>query len=253
VDPSARREKKMNMRIRIIRPAAREFRPLTPAELEEHHKEWQRYASPGTEIEEVRVLKGAQTIESIYDADMSAPFVLDLVEQAQEDGVDGVIIHCMVDPALLAARELVDIPVMSTGLACFVTAVALGDKFSVIAPAGGSQMLVRSRLRVYSLEQHLASVREINIPVIDLRNNLHVLKQAMLEEGKRAVEEDGAELIVPGCGEIYGIAQELTNELGVPVLDPRATVLKFSEMLVEMSLSHSKKTYPIPPEKRREI
>ena len=60
-------------------------------------------------------------------------------------------------------------------------------------------------------------------------------------------------LIVPGCGEIYGIAQELSKELGVPVLDPRATVLKFAEILIEMSLSHSKKTYPTPPEKRREI
>lgn len=240
------------MRIRIIRPAAREFRPLRATELDEHHREWERYASPGTEIEEVRVLKGAQTIESIYDAEMAAPFVLQLVEQAAQEGADGIIIYCMLDPALLAAREIVDIPVMGTGLTCYVTAVALGDRFSVISPIP-SGLAVRSMLRVYGLEQHLASERSIELPVADLRNNLQVLKELMLEEGKRAVEEDGAQVIVPGCGEIYGIAQELTTELGVPVLDPRATVLGFAEMLIRMSLTHSKRAYPRPPKKRCEL
>lgn len=241
------------MRIRIIRPAAREFRPLSPSELDEHEKEWQRFASPGTEMEEVRVMKGAETIESMYDAEIAAPFILEEVKRAGHDGVDGVIIHCMADPVLFAARELVDIPVLGEGLACFVTAVTLGDKFSVISPRPGADMLYRSRLRVYGLEQHLASIRSFDIPVTDLRRDLKGLKQAMIDEGKRAVGDDGADVIVPGCGEIYGIAQELTEELGVPVLDPRATVVKFAEMLIGLSLSHSKKAYPPPPEKRREI
>jgi len=242
------------VRIRVIRPAAREFRELTPFELDEHLEEWRRYTSPGTEIEEARVLKGAETIESLCDVDMAAPFILQLVQQAEKDGVDGIIIHCMADPALLAARELVNIPVIGEGLACFLTAIMLGDRFSIVSPNSDSdKLLYRSRLRVYGLEQHLASIRGFDMPVLNLRRDLDLLKSAVLHQSKRAIEEDGAEVVVPGCGEVYGITDELTKELGVPVLDPRATVVRFAEMLVGLSLSHSKKTYPKPPEKRREV
>lgn len=241
------------MRIRIIHPGARDFRSRSPLEQEEDKKEWQRFASPGTEIEVVRVLKGAENIESWYDEEMAAPFVLEEVKRAENDGVDGVIIHCMCDPAFLAARELIDIPVLGEGLACYVTALTLGHRFSLMSPRAGAGTRHRSKVRLYGLEGHLASIRSIDIPVRDLRRDLKDLKQAMRDEGKRAVKDDGAEVIVPGCGEIYGIAQELTEELGVPVLDPRATVIKFAEMLIGLSLSHSKKAYPRPPEKRREI
>ena len=240
------------MRIRVIRASAHEFRPLSPLELEEQKEEWQRFTSPGTEIEVVRVLKGVESIESCYDAEIAAPFILEEVRRAEEDGVDGVIIHCMSDPALFAARELIDIPVLGEGLACYATAVTLGDKFSVISPLPGSEVRRRSQLRLYGLEEHLASIRSLDIPVRSLRHDLKALKQAMRDQGKRAIE-DGADVIIPGCGEIYGMAQELSEELGVPVIDPRATVVKFAEMLIGMSLSHSKKAYPRPPEKRREI
>lgn len=241
------------MRIRIIRSAAYEFRPLSPSELEENVEEWQRFASPSTEIEVVRPLKGAETIESIYDNQMAAAFVLEEVRKAERDGVDGVVIPCMADTALMAARELVDIPVVGAGSACFATAVTLGDKFSIIAPLPGGDMVYRSMLRVYGLESHLASVRSIGIPVLEMRRDLKRLKQAILDQGKRAVEDDGADVIVPGCGGMWGLCQELTEELGVPVIDPHVTVLKFAEMLIGQSLSHSKKAYPRPPEKRREI
>lgn len=241
------------MRIRVIRGAAREFRPLSPSERAELVEEWQRFASPGTEIEVVRVLKGVYTIECCYDNQMAAPFVLEEVRKAERDGVDGVINPCMADTALVAARELVDIPYVGAGLACFATAITLGDKFSIIGPLPGGDMHYKNMLRVYGLESHLASIRSVGIPVIELRCDLERLKQAMLREGKLAVEEDGAEVIVPGCGSISGICQELTEELGVPVIDPRLTLLRFAEMLISMSLSHSKKTYPRPPEKRREI
>jgi allantoin racemase len=178
---------------------------------------------------------------------------LDEVQKAEEDGVDGILIACMVDPALHAARELVGIPVVGEGQACFATAATLGDRFSVIAPRPGATLVFRNRLRAYGLEGHLASIRALDTPVITLRRDVNLLIQAMLDAGHLAVEEDGAEVIVPGCGQIWGLSQDLGEVLGVPVLDPRATALRFTEMVVGLGLSHSKRTYPYPPNKRREI
>jgi allantoin racemase len=100
---------------------------------------------------------------------------------------------------------------------------------------------------------HLASVRELGIPVVELRNDLGALKEAFLEQARNAVESDGADVIVPGCGRIYGLSGEFSAELGVPVLDPLATSVGYAEMLIKLALTCSKKAYPDPPLKRREI
>jgi Asp/Glu/hydantoin racemase len=46
-----------------------------------------------------------------------------------------------------------------------------------------------------------------------------------------------------------GINKELETELGVPVLDPDATAIRFTEMLVHLGQAHSKKAYPFPTPK----
>jgi allantoin racemase len=225
---------------------------LTAQEVREHEEEWSQFAGPETIIEEVRVRKGAATLESHYDEEAAAPFILEEVAKAANDGVAGIIIHCMSDPALFAARELVGIPVLGEGLACYVTAIALGDRFSVISPIYDG-VRRRAKLRLYGLDTHLASIRSLGIPVADLRHDLDRLRTAFRDQAKSAIMEDGAEVIVPGCGEIYGIAEEISEELGVPVVDPRAAVVGFMEMLIRASLTHSKQAYPRPPEKRREL
>ena len=73
----------------------------------------------------------------------------------------------------------------------------------------------------------------------------------MSEEGKRALKEDGAEVLVLGCTGMTGMAERLSKELGVKVIDPLPTAVKFAETLVGLGLSHSKLAFPKPPEKKR--
>jgi len=60
-------------------------------------------------------------------------------------------------------------------------------------------------------------------------------------------------VIVMGCGFMSGMAKEIEEELGVPVIDPWAAAIRFAEMLVTLDLSHSKRAYMPPPPKRIEI
>jgi allantoin racemase len=81
------------------------------------------------------------------------------------------------------------------------------------------------------------------------------LVEALVENSALAVREDGAHVIVFGCTGMAGLANEVQSGLealgisDVPIIDPAIVAVKVAEALVDMGLSHSKKTYPTPPEK----
>jgi allantoin racemase len=54
-----------------------------------------------------------------------------------------------------------------------------------------------------------------------------------LEEGRRAVEEDGAEVIILGCTAEYGFCERMQSVLGVPVIDAVLAPFKLVELLAE--------------------
>ena len=79
------------------------------------------------------------------------------------------------------------------------------------------------------------------------------MKQATIREGRKAIDEDGADVLVVGCGLMAAIVDALQDELGVPVIHPYAASIKYAEMLVAMGLSHSKKAYMTPPKKKIQV
>src|SRR5438034_1002612 len=57
----------------------------------------------------------------------------------------------------------------------------------------------------------------------------------------------GYQALVLGCGATTGLAPRVARELGIPVLDPGLTAVKYAEMLVDLGLSQSKRAYPYNP------
>jgi allantoin racemase len=221
-------------------------------DVERFEKYFESLASPGTEISWEPAQKGTETIDSVYDEVMCAPFMVQKIQRAKEKGYDAVIIYCMADPGLVAAREATDVPVVGLGQALMTVASSLGRRFSILDP-GPHPGLFRDLVALYGLEDHVASIRNLKITVPELFSNIEKHKDRILEEGKKAVDEDGADVLIMGCGFMSGINKELQVELGVPVLDPDATVIRFTEMLVHIGASHSKRAYPWPVPKPMRI
>jgi allantoin racemase len=71
----------------------------------------------------------------------------------------------------------------------------------------------------------------------------------LVEEGRRAIEEDRADTLVLGCMSMgfLGVAEEMSEVLGVPVVNPDRISLKTAEALVGAGLRHSKLAYMTPP------
>ncbi len=236
------------MQIRVVIPVIGEHWA------EEARETYGALARPGTAISAVAIEKGPASIETHRDEALAVPGVLFEVRKAEQQGVDAVVIDCMGDPGLDAARELVSIPVIGPAQAAMHLAAVLAHRFSVITVLEQTIPLVEEQVIRYGLAGKLASVRAVSIPVLELEEDKERVVEALIEEGVRAVREDGAHIIIPGCTGMIGLARRVQEGLAargcpVPVIEPPWAAVKLAESLVDMGLSHSKRTYPAPPEK----
>lgn len=213
-----------------------------------------RFTRPSTQLSAVTLDKGPASIESAYDEALAVPDVLSRVRAAQEGGMDAVLLDCMADPGLEPAREVVFIPVVGPAQISMHLAAALAHRFSVITVLKQTIPSVQLQIQGYGLMDRVASVRAVEIPVLEMEKDVHGLVGAVVEEAARAVVEDGAHIIIPGCTEMVGLASDVQEGLArqgceVPVIEPAAVAVKMAEALLDMGLSHSKRSYPTPPEK----
>jgi allantoin racemase len=205
------------------------------------------------EICVVSLEKGPASIESDYDAEIAAPWILEKIKCAEEGGFDAAIIDCMCDPALRGAREIANIPVVGPCQASMTIVSTLCDRFSVVTLSEWGFHLFSRMAREYGFESKLASVRSVEVPVLALDEKRDVVKDRLLAESKKAVKEDRAGAIILGCTGMIGMARELQEALGIPVIDPAVASIKLAESLVDMKLSQSRLVYPKPPEKERRL
>lgn len=213
------------MRILIVNPNS--SREMT----ESIRKEMERIAARGTEVTVVRVEEAPSSISSVADETLSAPGVMRLVKQADEDGYDAAIIACFSDPGLEAAREAAAIPVLGIQATTLHVAATLGKVFTVLTPLASRVPNKVRDVEALGLTHLLASVRPLELSVEETDGDPRRTKEKVVQVARRAVEEDGAELIVLGCAGMVGYAEETQRQLGVPVLDPTTVTLRACEAL----------------------
>jgi allantoin racemase len=234
------------------------FRVIVPVTTKEFvTATWPQYAAaarPDAEISVVGLDRGPASLESDYEDALAVPGILARVRAAEAEGTDAVIIDCMVDPGLAPARELASIPIVGPAQAAMHLAAILAHRFSVLTVLERDIPLIDRLARLYGLKGNLASVRPVNIPVLELDRDRERLMGALVEQSARAVVEDGAHILLFDCTGMRGLAQQVEQALAergctVPVIDPPAVAVKLAEGLVDMGLAHSKRTYPLPPDK----
>jgi allantoin racemase len=201
-------------------------------------------------------------VEGTYEADLAGVVNARMAFEAQQEGFDAVVISCYNEPGATAAKELCDIPVVSSPQASMAIASLLGNKFSIIMSLGGGKGkgaggMGRTTLmdiaKHYGFDRKLASVRAIDLPPSAFNEELlseqalDKLKEAMLTEVLAAVNEDGADVIISYGG--AQVNQYLQRKLpDVPILDSHGCTTIIAEALVRLGLTHSKKAYPKPRE-----
>lgn len=158
-----------------------------------------------------------------------------MARDAAQSNVDAMIIGCFYDPALEAAREISgNAVVVGPCGACLQVAANLSNRFSIIVGREKWIEQMTERVRYYGMKSRLASMRPLGLGVNDFQRDTALTRQRIIEEARRAVQEDRAESIILGCTIEYGFFQEVQDAVGVPVIDAVIAPFKLAEHMAQM-------------------
>lgn len=220
------------MRILVINPNT------TASMTKKIGKAAEKAASAGTEIIAVNPKDGPPSIEGYFDEVFSVPGII--AEMTQASDIDAYVIACFDDTGLDAARCATEAPVIGIGEAAFHLATLIAGKFSVVTTLARSVPAIEHNLVKYGLASRCARVRASEVAVLDLELPGSDARRKISHEIGRAIAEDRAEAIVLGCAGMADLAQELSREHGVPVLDGVVCAVRLAETVSALGLRTSK-------------
>ena len=152
-------------------------------------------------------------------------------------------VYCFSDLAITALRENVDIPVIGPGECALAAADILSNKFCVITTVEGNVSRTYRRLMQNPITQKkLSSVRALNIPVAELRDDPDATCVYLKKVCAEAVAEDGIDTVVLGCLGLAQYGEEVEKECGVKVIDPAFVALGCAELAARLALKPSRRS-----------
>ena len=239
--------------------------PDATDKLNKNHKEYiDKYISTGYEAEVRNITYGGELPACSYYASVSIPYIVEEILKGEKEGFDAAIVACFGNPGVREAREVVRIPVIALGEAACHIASLLGDTMGIITAGAKIQhqdlklndnyhhqfcAAIRRELRISGLVNRVVSIRCVDVSsaggiAVVSERDLGEETKLLIKQGRKAIEEDGADVLILGCAGMIGVAEAIQKELGVPVVDATLVALKIAEMFISMGLTQSTLAYP---------
>ena len=156
---------------------------------------------------------------------------------AERAGYDAFALGCFYDPALRAARSLVDIPCVGLSETCMLVACSLGHRFGLVSLEASQGAQHEELARAYGLRERLAAVAPMS-PGVD---------EYMLEADADAARpyldafaaacgrlvEAGAEVLIPGDGFLNELVWRhgVTTLHGAVVMDALGVLFRYAAFM----------------------
>lgn len=210
----------------------------------------QPLVDPGTELVGITGTTGAASIESHVDEALALPGLLRAVAAAESDGVDGYVIACFGDPGLDACRELAAGPVVGIAEAAMHAATMLGRSFSIVTTLARTMGQAEHLVHRYGFADRCRSIYACEVGVLELDDPASEARKLVVDHCRRAVEHDEADSIVLGCAGMADFCTDVSEQVGVPVVDGVTAGVLMVESLVKLGLRTSTRSeYAAPPPK----
>lgn len=205
--------------------------------------------TPGVEYDFIPVKNSCHNADSPYELLILDAYITEAGLRSEEEGYDAVVMDTVSDSGLAALRSRLSIPVLGPGLVQQHVACILGKRFSILTMWDRWVPLYEKTMADYGTRSFCASIRPIGVRPDQeqlLAGKEEVVFARLEEEGRRAIEEDGADVILIGSTTMHQSVDHLRRTLGVPVINPGTLAIKMAEMIVQLGLTHSKRAFREP-------
>jgi Asp/Glu/hydantoin racemase len=132
----------------------------------------------------------------------------------------------------------------------------LGHRFSIITMAKRWAPLYQKALDELGLHHKCASVRAIEVPpdnhglLSGKESDVFPLLEAA---GQRAIEQDGADVLILGSTTMHQAHGWLSGRLPVPLINPGPLSYMMAAAALGVGLTHSRAAYPKPMHERLDM
>jgi Asp/Glu/hydantoin racemase len=224
--------------------------PLDDAGVEKRREQLNEVAvDPRIEFDFRSVKIGPKYFDSDHDLLLADLALTEAGLRAKDEGFDGVCVDTMSDSGVSILRSLLDIPVVGPGRLSFLTALMLGNRFSILTLWDRWAPGYRKTLREAGLEDKCVSIRWIGSGAPDLANLLSGKEEAVFPKLLSAAKEclaEGADVICLGSTTMHQAHRFLSEHLASPVVNPGPLTYKAIEFLLGLGLRQSPLAYPQP-------
>jgi len=204
------------------------------------------YCMEGSELDVTHLDACPADMDYFYPKHFVELALLDAVKKSEEDGFDAVINACCYDPAVLTARELVDIPVVGPMHASIQMLAYHGRTAVIVTDHSKACALMKDNTRLYGADSLIVGYDVIDWYVRDMVKDIEQVALDAIEMCHRAVERTGAEAVILNCTIIAAAYQKHLMEGGkpadVPIMNPNLMALLMAESLAHL---HQKGAYQI--------
>ena len=211
---------------------------------------------PDLHFEYRSVKAGPVNYSSHHDFVLADASIFEAGCRAQQEGFAAVCIDTMSDSGVAALRSVLDIPVFGPGKVSMLSALMLGDRFSILTMASRWKPLYKKALDELGMHHKCASVRAIEVTPDNqalLSGKEEEVFPLLEAAAMKAIEIDGADVIILGSTTMHQAHAHLQARLPVPVINPGPLSYKIAESMLALGHTHSRSAYPRPMHPRLDM
>ena len=192
-----------------------------------------RHVRPGTEVTAVTATFGVPIVSTELENTIAGHAVLDLLA-THATGHNAAVLAISFDTALIAARQLLDIPVVGMTEASLHTACLIGRRFGLITFGTPSRSLYVDLVRERGLQDRMAGCISIDVASVATYLEPAAFDDLVADAADSLVVDHDANVVVICGAAVAGIAARLQPRLAVPLLDGIGCAVRLAEMLVDL-------------------
>lgn len=181
----------------------------------------QAFLSPEWHTTALTALYGADYISDRESAAIAAHAIIDTVKAHLAEDTrryDACLLACFGEPGIGAVKEVFDFPVVGMAEASIVSALQLGERFAIVTVGERWPGMLRELMRQQRLEDRCSGILSIPGKALDLAARPDAARLAVRELIDKAIESQGADVIIIGGAALAGVAPTLQPHYQVPLV-----------------------------------